>query len=225
MFRVKICGITTEQDARVAVEAGADAIGLNFYERSSRYVELPQAKAIAASLPATVLKVGVFVDLPPERIQQCFQEAPLDAIQLHGDQPLSALREYADIPVIWTRRVRTADLPTLAEELEQGMSLGAAPDMLLLDAYSESSYGGTGQPLEWSAIAARRETLRRISLALAGGLTPENVAEAIRVVSPDAVDVASGVESSPGRKDPEEVAAFVSQALSAFADGPDKNQK
>jgi phosphoribosylanthranilate isomerase len=200
--KVKICGVTRVADALHAARAGADAIGLNFSMRSPRRVSVDQAAAIAAALPAGVCKVGVFVDAGREEIAAVAATVGLDALQFHGDEP----------PVLCTgwecktiKALRVRDATTLA-------AAGAwAVDFILADAYVAGQAGGTGQrvPLAWLGGVARER------LILAGGLTPDTVADAVRAVRPAAVDVASGVEAAPGIKDPEKVTRFIAHARSA----------
>jgi phosphoribosylanthranilate isomerase len=199
MTKVKICGVTTVDDARMAAAAGADAIGINFSPRSLRCVAVDVAAAIAAALPPQVCRVGVFVDAPRDEVASIAAQVGLDALQFHGD-------ESAGLCAGWDRTtikaVRVRDGNALAQVAAY------AVDFILADAYVEGSPGGTGQrvPLEWlTGVPPDR-------LILAGGLTPDNVAAAIRAVRPAMVDVASGVESAPGRKDPEKVERFIANA-------------
>lgn len=200
--KVKICGVTRVADALHAARAGADAIGLNFSLRSPRRVSVEQAAAIAAALPAGVCTVGVFVDADREEIAAVAATVGLDALQFHGDEP-PALCAGWDRKTIKALRVR--DATTLAGAGDW------AVDFILADAYVEGQAGGTGQrvPLAWLGGVARER------LILAGGLTPETVAEAVRAVRPAAVDVASGVEAAPGIKDPEKVERFIAHARTA----------
>jgi phosphoribosylanthranilate isomerase len=199
--RVKICGVTTVADAALAVRAGADAIGLNFYERSPRVVSAARARRIVASLPPFVWAVGVFVNHSAQRINRLAREVGLHVVQLHGDEPESLLPRL-QFPVF---RALHVGVGRLAVSSFRGASA------LVLDA-AQPGYGGGGRTFDWSRakdLAARRAVL------LAGGLTPDNVAAAIAAVRPLGVDVASGVESRPGTKDPRAVAAFVRAVRSA----------
>ena len=219
MFRIKICGITTIDDARMAAAAGADAIGLNFYPWSPRYVTPQQAAQIAGRLPPGVLKVGVFVNSPAEHVWQVAFSLQLDAVQLHGDESPEFIGCWPDrrMPA-WVKAFRLGSdgLDPLAEYLERSRQLECVPDMVLVDATQGGQYGGTGRIADWSQAARYPLAPWHPPLVLAGGLTPENVAEAIQAVHPYAVDTASGVESSPGRKDPELVKRFVAAAKAAF---------
>lgn len=217
MFRIKICGITNSDDARRAVDAGADAIGLNFYAQSPRYVTIDAARKIADAVRDQTLVVGVFVNESPTGMMGVVTEVGLGAIQVHGDEPPALLERLPDRPLLRVRRLTEAGLDAVAEDLEACRAAGRAPDAVLVDsAAAPGVYGGTGHPVAWDALRDYDATLGAMPLILAGGLTPDNVAEAIRVVRPAGVDVASGVESAPGKKDPAKLAAFVAAAQAAF---------
>lgn len=224
MFRIKICGITIKEDARIAIDAGADAIGLNYYTGSKRCVGFLDAKKIVDEVGSQALKVGVFVNQTASDLNIIAGDIGLDAVQLHGDQPPSYLLDIERrFPVLRVYRVGSSGFIKIKADLVLCNKFGRSPDAVLLDALAAGEYGGTGQKLDWSTLADRAELLsfdlpRPIPLILAGGLTPENVAEAIRLVKPQGVDVASGVESSPGRKDAEKVKAFVAEARRGFAE-------
>ena len=203
---VKICGVTTAEDAAVAVAAGADAIGVNFWSGSKRHVTLADARDVLAAVPAGVLKVGVFVDAPVEEVERHLDELELDRAQLHGDES-PALFDRLDRRLI--RVVRVRDESSFASEA------GWSPALWLYDAYVES-FGGGGVVAPWSLIAARA----RRPFLLAGGLTPDNVAKAVAQTRPDGVDVASGVESSARKKDPAKVAAFIAAAREGSSPRP-----
>jgi len=217
MFRVKICGITSVEDAQTAARAGADAIGLNFYAKSPRRVELPLARQIIEALPGGVVKVGVFVNALPEEVRRTFDEVGLDLVQLHGDEPPELLGDLGARPVLRAFRLGRAGLEPVRQYLELCRALGWRPRMILFDAQVAGVYGGSGQTLDWDALAGRGTDLP--PAVLAGGLRPENVAEAVRRARPYAVDTASGVELSPGRKAPERVAEFVLRARQALGCG------
>jgi phosphoribosylanthranilate isomerase len=215
MFRVKICGVTNLKDAQLAAEAGADAIGLNFYAASPRCCPLERAQEIVAWLPAQVCKVGVFVNAPAAEIRRLAEDLSLDLVQLHGDEPPEFLRELAPLAIM--RAVRVADdLAPVGEYLNACHRLMAPPRLLLVDRACGDRYGGTGRSLDWNWLAQNRARFHGLPLVLAGGLNPDNVAAAIAAVRPWAVDVASGVESSPGTKSPELVKRFVAAATTAF---------
>jgi phosphoribosylanthranilate isomerase len=202
MVRVKICGVTSLADARVAVEAGAFALGFNFHPASPRSVDPERARAIAAELPEHVWRVGVFVDRERDAIEEIAARVGLSALQLHGTETPEFCRGWS-LPVIKAARVRTrADVDRL---------LQYPVELVLVDAYVEGVHGGTGARFDWSFL----DGVEKSRLVLAGGLTPENVAEAVRTVRPYAVDVASGVEAGPGIKDPEKVKRFIRHAQTA----------
>jgi len=203
---VKICGITSEADALAAAEAGADAIGLMFYEGSPRHVTLEQAKAISAALPPHVMRVGVFVNAEEALVHQSLTECMLNILQFHGDETPEECSRY---PVMTLKAFRVQGEETLAE-LEAFPSAG-----YLLDAYVKDALGGTGATFNWDLAVRAQEFGKPIFLA--GGLTPGNVAEAVRKVQPFGVDVSSGVESEPGRKDAEQMRTFVAAAKGALA--------
>jgi phosphoribosylanthranilate isomerase len=213
MFRIKICGITTPDDAVVAARAGADAIGVNFYRPSPRFVARP--REIVDALPAGVWKVGVFVNSPPEAACELFDSLGLDLVQLHGDEPPEHLLQLGKRPVLKAFRCGH-DLRNVAEHLQRCEELGCRPAGVLIDAAVPGQYGGTGAAPDWDLIARDRGLLGDLPLVLAGGLRADNVAQAISAVRPTAVDVASGVEASPGRKSPDLVARFVATAREAF---------
>lgn len=215
-FRIKICGITSPDDALLAARAGADALGLNFFPPSPRFVRSDIAREIVGVLSGKpVLKVGLFVNHPPEAVLRIYDDLALDLIQLHGDEPPEYLRRLGTRPVMRALRVGPAGLGPVIEYLAQCARLRAMPELVLLDTDAGKSYGGSGQTGDWSVLAEYpRQELPPV--VLAGGLNPGNVAEAIRAVRPAAVDVASGVESSPGRKSAELVIQFVALARAAL---------
>ncbi len=246
MFQVKICGITTVDDALLAAEAGADAIGLNFFEQSPRCVAAEAAGAIVQRLredyPAEQVQVfAVFVNATLDDILWTIRDAGLYGretglgIQLHGDEPPQLLRDLRSeglgltgnllqatghmpvVPLVRAFRCRGGDLSQERSYLEQCHALGALPQGVLLDAHAPGVYGGSGRALDWRGIGLRQDQTFHLPTILAGGLTAENVAAAIAATRPDAVDVASGVESSPGRKDAAQVLAFVARAKAALA--------
>lgn len=217
VFRIKICGITSVEDARAAIAAGTDAVGLNFYEKSSRYLAIDKAKEISA-VCNEMTRVGVFVNASAEAIHDAVEQVGLDAIQLHGDEPPAFLAELnADLPVIRARRLDAPGLASIAMDLQECEIQGSRrPEAVLLDAASAGQYGGTGHQLPWNDLSDYASYLGETPMILAGGLRPENVAEAIRIVHPNGVDVASGVESEPGVKCPEKMRLFVEAAKSSF---------
>jgi phosphoribosylanthranilate isomerase len=216
MFRVKICGVANLEDAWCCAEAGADAIGLNFYPPSPRCVGVDVARRIALEMPATMTKVGVFVNASRDEMLRTYDRAGLDAIQLHGDETPQMMAELAGRQLVKAFRCGSDDVRPLAEFLRRCEDLGCRPCGVLIDAYQPSVFGGTGQIANWSVVRNLSELLLDIPIVLAGGLRPENVAAAIEATHPAAVDTASGVESEPGRKDPQRVRAFIGNAWDAF---------
>lgn len=196
--RVKVCGITREQDARAASDAGADAIGLVFYAPSPRAVEAERAAELVCSLPPFVTTVGLFVDPDAAFVQQVLARVPLDLLQFHGDETPEFCERFGR-PYLKAVRVRPeTDLGATAERFT-----GAAG--LLLDAYRAGVPGGTGESFDWSLIPSDLS----LPVVLAGGLEPGNVFDAVRRVRPFAVDVSSGVEQDKGIKDAAKIAAFM----------------
>jgi len=217
LFRIKICGITNLADACLAAEAGADAIGLNFYPGSPRCISKETARDIVEALPAHVAKVGVFVNMPVPDVARLVDGLQLDWIQLHGDEPPEAIAELSPRRVIRALPCGQGALPRVVQYLERCAALSALPAALLADAAAGAAYGGTGRTANWDQLAPPREWLATMSLVLAGGLTADNVALAIAAVQPDAVDTASGVECLPGKKDRDRLCEFVAAARHAFA--------
>ena len=204
--RVKVCGVTRLEDAKAAWEAGADALGLNFYAKSPRCVDVATAAALAATRPPLGAVVGVFVNASPEDIRAKVGACGLTAVQLHGDEPPEACSGYG-VPVIKALRVRgPEDVARAREYVGVGDVAG-----LLLDG-AAPGYGGGGVGFDWSLVA--QLTGCGVPVLVAGGLKPSNVAEAVRATRPYGVDVASGVESAPGIKDLDAVRAFVRLAKS-----------
>jgi len=217
MFRIKICGITNVDDVRAAIDAGADAIGLNFYEGSPRCVTEEQAREIIAAVRAETVYVGVFVDKPAAEVNRMAREVGLSWVQLHGHETPEALTAVSDdFNIIRVRRLEARGVAAISEDLAACRVAGRGPTAVLIDAASPGHYGGTGHTVSWAGLADYRQWLGSTELILAGGLTPENVGQAVRIVRPTAVDVASGVESEKGRKDPAKMHAFVEAARQAF---------
>jgi phosphoribosylanthranilate isomerase len=200
-IKVKVCGITNGEDALAAVESGADALGFIFYEKSPRYVVPAIAGQIIAELPPLVMSVGVFVNEGLATVRSIMDTCRLGMAQLHGDENASYCHELSR-PVIKALRLKNREsLLALAEYQGRGGVRG-----FVLDTFSELAYGGTGQVTDWTLAA---EVAKTTPILLAGGLTPDNVTEAIRVVRPYGVDVTSGVESAPGKKDRAKLRAFL----------------
>jgi phosphoribosylanthranilate isomerase len=203
--RVKICGLTSAADALAAVEAGADALGFMLCPRSKRYVTPEAVSVICRELPPFVARVGVFVDAAEDDVRRIAQGCGLSALQFHGGESPAYCGNFGQTPVV--KAFRVADQHSLA------VLPSFAVSAWLLDSYVAGELGGTGECFNWD-LAVTARTLGR-PIILAGGLTPENVAEAVRQVEPWAVDVSSGVEFAPGRKDPAKLRAFVAAAKSA----------
>jgi len=217
MFQIKICGLTSMEDARATVEAGADAVGLNFYPKSARSIPVDVARRIVDILPRQIVKVGLFVNAQVDELIDIVEQVGLDLIQLHGDEPPEYLARLGVRPVLRAFRLTQAGLPPIFSYLDECERLGFPPRMVLMDSYRKGEYGGTGETANWGVAAEYAQMNSRPPLVLAGGLTPENVADAIRAVHPAAVDTASGVEFTPGHKDPSRVEAFVRAAREAMS--------
>lgn len=202
-MKIKICGITNAADARLCVECGVDALGFIFVERTPRYVTPDAAARIVATLPPFVTPVGVFWDHAPGHVKAVAEQCGLGALQFHGEEPPEDLQDYR-LPVIKTLKVAVAaDLARMA-----GYRVAA----FLLDSPSRWSEGEARSPIPWDVAA---DAARRHPVLLSAGLRPDNVAEAVRRVRPYGVDVNSGVEASPGRKDEARVRRFVTEARAA----------
>ncbi|MCS7090606.1 MAG: phosphoribosylanthranilate isomerase [Verrucomicrobiota bacterium] len=204
--KVKICGITSPEDAAAAAAAGADMIGLMFYESSPRYVSMSAAAAISQAVPMHVLRVGVFVNPDESTVWQAITACGLGLLQFHGDEPPAFCRRFG---LMCIKAFRIRDESSLAALTRYDT------DAWLLDAWMPGKVGGTGITFNW-ALARKARSLGR-PIFLAGGLTPENVARAIHEVQPFAVDVSSGVEIAPGRKCPDKMRAFVQAVREASA--------
>jgi phosphoribosylanthranilate isomerase len=211
--RVKICGVTTPDDARLAADCGAVAVGLNFYPQSPRYIDPQAAAAIIRALPPFTSPVGVFVGMPMRQVCAVAFQLGLRGVQTYDDRPpTDDPFPFAHVPAF---RVKDAGgLEHVRRFVEEAKLLGRPPVAVLIDAHVEGHMGGTGRQAPWELL---RGYDPGVPLVLAGGLTPENVEEAIALVRPWGVDVASGVESAPGRKDSQRVAQFVRNAREAAA--------
>lgn len=207
MVFVKICGITNLEDALAAVSAGADALGFNFYHRSSRFITPAAARRIIEELPPAALFVGVFVNARgPEEVERIADEAGIGALQLHGDESPEYCHALSHRFVIKALRVGAGFAPESVLEYQSAA--------ILLDAFAADARGGTGRQFDWQI--ARRTSELGPKLFLAGGLTVENVAAAIAAAHPYAVDACSGLESAPGRKDNRRVKDFIKAAKAAM---------
>lgn len=201
--RVKICGITRKEDLHAACNAGADALGFVFYAKSPRNLDIAQAATLIRALPPFVQSVGLFVDAEPGFVRKVLDASPLDLLQFHGDETPEYCNQF-NRPYLKAVRVREGvDLLKYASEFVDARAL-------LLDAYVPGVPGGTGERFDWTLIPPGLPK----PIVLSGGLSPENVAEAVRTVRPWAVDVSSGVEAAPGIKDAAKVTAFIEQANS-----------
>jgi phosphoribosylanthranilate isomerase len=211
-LRVKVCGVRAPEEARRVAELGADAVGLNFYPPSPRYVDPATAAAILRELPPFVEAVGLFVNVPLREAVASLAALPrVRCVQWHGEgheQPDDS--GYQLIPAFGVRD--EAGLAQITRYLDQCRAVGRLPAAVLIDAHVAGQYGGTGRTAPWELLASFRPG---VPLVLAGGLTPDNVAEAVRLVRPYAVDVASGVESAPGVKDLDKVRRFLDRAREA----------
>ena len=205
VVRSKICGITRIEDALAAAEAGADAIGLVFYAKSPRAVSVQQARAISAALPPFVSTVGLFVNASRCEINEILDAVPLDLLQFHGDETPGDCEGFHRP---WFKALRVGDGVDIAAQVARYANASA----VLLDSYVAGVPGGTGERFDWSLIPARLPK----PLILAGGLTADNVQQAIAQVRPYAVDVSGGVEASRGIKDAAKVAEFVARVRSAM---------
>lgn len=202
--KIKICGITQAADATVAVEAGADAVGFMFFEGSKRKISHDAARAIIRDLPPFVAKVGVFVNASADDVRRAIEKTGIDTLQFHGEEPPEACRGFG-LKTIKAFRVQGKDMLALMPRYDV--------DAWLLDSFVQGERGGTGKTFNWDLAVHARSLGTPIMLA--GGLTPENIRRAIEHVQPYAVDVSSGVESAPGKKDASLIAAFIENALNA----------
>jgi phosphoribosylanthranilate isomerase len=202
--KVKICGITNLADAQAAVEAGADALGFNFYEKSPRNVALKDAAEISKQLPPFIMRVGLFVNAPEDLVLQAIRETGLTMLQFHGDEPPEFCTQFG----LMSMKAFRMRGPETLKEIPKYQTKA-----YLLDAYSPAAFGGTGEKFNWN-LAVEAQKLGK-PIFLAGGLTPENVGEAMRQVRPFGVDVTSGVESAPGKKDHAKIKAFIAAVRQA----------
>lgn len=217
MFRIKICGVTSAKDAQLAALAGADAVGLNFYPQSPRYIDLSTAEKIVGALPRQTARVGVFVNPNPEEAVATAARLKLDWIQLHGEEPAEMIGRFTGHRVLRAFRFGNDSGQAIVDYLSNCQRLETPVAAILIDAAATGELGGTGKLVDWNALVAARPKFGNIPLVLAGGLTPFNVAEAVALTRPDAVDVASGVESKPGTKDMLLLRAFITAAKKALS--------
>lgn len=188
MIPTKICGITNLDDANVAVENGASAIGFIFYEKSPRTISINNAKSISKHLPKTIARVGVFVNHEKDFIHEAILKVPLDMIQLHSNETPDFCNQF-DVAILKALRIKNEASLSVMDQYDVAV--------FLLDTFSNDQYGGTGETFDWSVLNRKFKT----PIILSGGLNPENILDAIDAVNPSAVDVNSGVESFPGKKD------------------------
>lgn len=197
--RVKICGITNLKDAKAAVEIGADALGFVFYKKSPRRISVRDAKYIIENLPPFVERIGVFVNERKETVKKIIKKCNLSAVQFHGDETPKYCSSFKGLKV--TKAIRIKDKKSF-KKLTSFNNVGA----ILLDAFQEQKFGGTGKCFDWKLL--RKYKKNKLPIILSGGLRPDNVTQAIRSVRPYAVDVSSGIESRPGKKDTRLMKAF-----------------
>ena len=201
--RVKICGLTRQDDALTALELGADALGLNFYPHSTRFIDLGTARTLVAKLPPFGLRVGIFVEPSFETVMEVAKAVRLDTIQLHGEEPPEFAEDIRNEGFRVWKAIRVSGMESIRRYEDYPC------DALVLDAFDPTVVGGSGKAFDWSLLTDWHAALPWI---LSGGLTPDTVADAVLRLSPDGVDVASGVESSPGIKDHELMRAFIQRA-------------
>jgi phosphoribosylanthranilate isomerase len=202
--KVKICGITNVEDALAAAQAGADAVGFMFYEKSPRFVTLEQAEAIHQQLPPYIIRVGVFVNPEDELVSAALSHCGLTILQFHGDEPNDFCHQFGVMSMKAFRMKDGSSLQQLADY---------TTDAFLLDSYVAGKHGGTGEKFNWDLAIEAKKFKRPIFLS--GGLTPENIAAAVKKVEPFAVDVSSGVESAPGKKDHKKIRDFITAVRTA----------
>lgn len=211
--RIKVCGLTNVAQALDCAAAGADWVGLNFHPGSPRRVDVALAAEIVAALPSSTAAVGLFVDRPPDEVAAVADRTQIGIVQLHGQEPPEDLMKLRHLRLVRAFRIGSAEAITaMVAYLRRAEELGRGPDEVLVDAYVPGCSGGTGHAIA-DPLVSNLPSLPR--LILAGGLTPENVAERVALARPWMVDVASGVESAPGQKDPARVTAFIQSARSA----------
>ena len=194
-MKVKVCGITNIEDAKLSCNLGADAIGLIFYEKSKRYIEPNKAKEILKHLPAFVMRVGVFVNETPEKINKISKEIKLNLIQLHGEESPEVIVKI-DLPVVKAFRVK--------ENFDYSLLKKYKNCSFLLDAYNDKEYGGTGKIFNWNKIPAGLKN----KIILSGGVSVNNIEKIIKEISPAAIDVSSSLEIEPGKKDKNKLKQF-----------------
>ena len=216
LFRIKICGVTSPSAVAACAAAGADAIGLNCFPASKRYLDPAIAESVADSIPANVSRVGVFVNEQRDTVLRLADKLQLDIIQLHGDEDAEYAAQLAGYSYVRAFRFGSSGFAPVLEFLSATAALGCPPIGVLVDACVPGEFGGTGAQADWQRIVEEKRRLGPTKLILAGGLTPENVSDAIAAVRPFGVDTASGVEFEPGEKEPHLAREFVRLAKVAL---------
>jgi len=218
-FKIKLCCITSADDAVAAVRAGADAIGLNFYALSKRFISVDDAASIVRNVPREIARVGVFVNPSVEEVRTPLHSGSIGIVQLHGDETPEFLAGLSGVPIVKAIRWDVASTPKMLDRfLNDCTRLNCLPIALLIDANIAGQFGGTGAAADWISIAKwRNDAPSSMPIVLAGGLTSDNVGAAIAAIRPDAVDTASGVEISPGKKSAALMVSFVAAARKAYA--------
>ena len=223
-FRVKICGVTAPDQIQPLCQTGIDAIGVNFSGTSARGIGAAIATKISAAKDSSVKLVGIFVNEPIDRIVELVSSVPLDLVQLHGDESWEDYQALAErigsAKIIRACRLKQSRWDVAQQFAQRSVNANLVPAAILVDSQVAKQYGGTGKRLDWNKLEQRPAPLDRIPLILAGGLTPSNVAQAIRQVQPDSVDTAGGVESMIGMKDIELVRQFAEQARWGWSPNP-----
>ena len=210
---VKFCGITSQEDAEKAIQSGADALGFVFFEDSPRYIKPEKASIIIKSIPPFISTVGVFVNEDIRSIEGCVEECGLNAVQLHGDENVKHCTSFKNLKLKGVKLIKAIRL----KDKESLLSIEECPaDAFLLDTYRSDVYGGTGKGFDHMLAVLAKEYGRRIIIA--GGLTPDNVYDIIKEIKPYGVDVSTGIESSPGKKNPELMEEFISEVRRAEKD-------
>lgn len=209
MIKVKICGLSTPETITAAIEAGTDFVGLVFYPPSPRHVDIDVAKYLASFIPPNVKKVGLFVDPTNQELEQILNNVQLDCVQLHGDETPERTQEIKDFSkCILIKAIPVED----SRDIEKSKKYQNIADWILFDKRGDILPGGNGKTFDWSIL---KEYDRHTPFMLAGGLTPENVSDAIEMISPDAVDVSSGVEDMTGVKNSDKIRSFLLSAKGA----------
>ena len=211
---VKVCGLRTVANTLEVAESGVDAIGLNFYEKSKRSITAEAAKEIVDALPKNVMSIGLFVNHPVDEVLQIAEETGIKTLQFHGDETPEFVAQFKDFQIIKAFRIDANNIGDLQAQIDSYQSAGIELFGCLIDANVSDAYGGTGKTAPWEVLRQNYDCDNFPPLILAGGLTAENVQEAVNIVQPWGVDTASGVESAPGIKDACLSQKFIQQAKS-----------